>query len=51
MGRAPLRDGALFECAAVRAAWQQYLSGERNLQYPIRTVVMAQAWLAEHRGD
>ena len=44
-----LREEGLFQPAPIRRAWREHLSGERNLQYPIWTVLMMQAWLAQDR--
>ena len=40
-----LRDDGLFDPGAVRAAWQQHLSGRRNLQHELWSILMFQAWL------
>ena len=55
--RGPLRDWAeqllapkrlcaygLVRVEPVRRAWQEHLEGRRNLQYPLWTVLMLQAW-------
>jgi asparagine synthase (glutamine-hydrolysing) len=57
--RGPLRDWAeelldpmrlasdgLLQPGPVRNAWQEHLSGVRNWQYPLWTVLMLQAWRA-----
>lgn len=59
--RGPLRDWAeslldarrleqegFLNPAPIRAAWDQHLSGRRNRQYPLWTVLMFQSWL-EHQ--
>jgi asparagine synthase (glutamine-hydrolysing) len=38
-----LRDG-YFDPKPIRAAWQAHLSGERNQQYQLWSVLMFQAW-------
>lgn len=40
-----LRQQGFLDPAPVRAAWADHLSGRRNLQYPLWTVLMFQAWL------
>jgi len=55
--RGPLKDWAenllderrlaaedVFNPAPIRAKWREHLSGERNWQYPLWTVLMFQAW-------
>jgi asparagine synthase (glutamine-hydrolysing) len=39
-----LRDEGIFKPAALRACWREHLSGRRNLQYSLWTVLMFQAW-------
>ena len=39
-----LRDDGLFDPATVRAAWQQHISGRRNLQHELWSILMFQAW-------
>lgn len=39
-----LRDCGLLDPAPVRLAWQEHLSGTRNWQYRLWTVLMLQAW-------
>jgi len=40
-----LRDDGLFDPGAIRAVWQQHLSGSRNLQHELWSILMFQAWL------
>ena len=37
------RDG-IFRAAPIVSAWNEHLAGRRNLQYPLWTVLMFQAW-------
>jgi len=39
-----LAEGGLFDPGPLREAWQLHLSGRRNLQYPLWTVLMFQSW-------
>ncbi len=41
-----LRDGGFFEEAPVRALWKAHLSGRRNHQYALWTVLMFETWRA-----
>lgn len=43
-----LREQGLFLPEVVRTRWREHLSGGRNWQYPLWTVLMAQAWLDRH---
>ncbi|HKR20146.1 MAG TPA: asparagine synthase C-terminal domain-containing protein, partial [Stellaceae bacterium] len=36
----------VFNPAPIRAKWREHLSGQRNWQYPLWTVLMFQAWKA-----
>ena len=39
-----LGDEDLFNVALVRRRWDEHQSGARNWQYPLWSVLMAQAW-------
>ncbi|WP_029007369.1 asparagine synthase (glutamine-hydrolyzing) [Azospirillum halopraeferens] len=39
-----LRDDGLFDPAPIRARWAEHLSGRRNWQYLLWSVLMVQAW-------
>ncbi|WP_423141283.1 asparagine synthase (glutamine-hydrolyzing) [Parablastomonas sp. CN1-191] len=41
-----LRDGGLFDAAAVQQLWQLHVSGARNVEHRLWPVLMTQAWLA-----
>jgi asparagine synthase (glutamine-hydrolysing) len=45
-----LAEGGLFHPGPIRAAWQAHLDGHRNLQYPLWSVLMFQAWDEEQRA-
>ena len=40
-----LRDGGFFAPEAVQKEWREHLSGRRNLQHSLWSVLMFQAWL------
>jgi asparagine synthase (glutamine-hydrolysing) len=40
----PARLDGLLRVEPVRRAWQEHVEGSRNLQYPLWTVLMLQAW-------
>ena len=42
--RRGLRPTGFVRVEPVRRAWQEHLSGSRNWQYPLWTVLMLQAW-------
>jgi asparagine synthase (glutamine-hydrolysing) len=42
-----LRNEGFFDTAIVQRTWQEHLSGQRNWQARLWTVLMFQAWLAE----
>lgn len=42
---ARLRREGYFQVEAVRATWEDHLSGRRNWQYQLWTILMFQAWL------
>ena len=44
-----LREG-FFEPGPIRAAWEAHRAGQRAFHYQLWTVLMFQAWLAEHGG-
>ena len=39
-----LRQAGFLDAAAVRQAWAEHLSGERNWQYRLWPVLMFEAW-------
>lgn len=45
-----LRREGYFNPAPIRLKWAEHLSGERNWQYQLWTVLMFQAWLEEQRA-
>jgi asparagine synthase (glutamine-hydrolysing) len=44
-----LADEGLLKPAPIRRAWAEHLSGAKNWQYPLWTVLMLQAWSARWR--
>jgi asparagine synthase (glutamine-hydrolysing) len=47
LDEARLRREGFFNPTPIRTKWMEHLSGRRNWQYPLWTVLMFQAWLAE----
>lgn len=45
-----LREDKFFDVQFVRLRWQEHLSGKRNWQYLLWTVLMFQEWLEEQKG-
>jgi asparagine synthase (glutamine-hydrolysing) len=41
-------SAGLLDRAALEMVWRQHLSGERNWDYRLWTVLMLEAWLAEY---
>jgi asparagine synthase (glutamine-hydrolysing) len=48
LGEARLRREGFFEPRLIRQKWDQHLSGRRDWQQLLWTVLMFQAWLADH---
>jgi asparagine synthase (glutamine-hydrolysing) len=44
-----LRDDGFFRPESVRQKWTEHLSGKRDWQYPLWSVLIFQAWLEESR--
>ncbi|MGH6969490.1 MAG: asparagine synthetase B family protein, partial [Stellaceae bacterium] len=44
LGERRLAAEGVFDPAPIRAKWREHLSGQRNWQYPLWTVLMFQAW-------
>ncbi|HYL32826.1 MAG TPA: asparagine synthase (glutamine-hydrolyzing) [Stellaceae bacterium] len=44
LGERRLAAEGVFDPAPIRAKWREHLSGARNWQYPLWTVLMFQAW-------
>ena len=45
LGAQRLQSQGYFHAAPIRQKWQEHLSGARNWQHPLWTVLMLQAWL------
>ncbi|GLQ97649.1 asparagine synthase (glutamine-hydrolyzing) [Dyella mobilis] len=45
-----LRQEGYFDPAPIRQKWDEHLSGRRNWQYALWTVLMFQAWLEANQG-
>ncbi|MFN3401256.1 MAG: asparagine synthase-related protein, partial [Ferrovibrio sp.] len=50
LSEASLRGDGLIDAAPVRQRWQEHLSGRRNWQHSLWTVLMFQAWRARWNG-
>lgn len=50
LGEARLRNEGFFNPAPIRQRWAEHLSGHRNWQYSIWTILMLQAWLERQRS-
>ncbi len=49
LSEARLREGGVFDPKSIRLGWHQHLDGGRDLQLPLWTVLMYQAWRNELR--
>ena len=49
LGENRLRQEGYFDPAPIRQKWEEHLSGRRNWQYALWTVLMFQAWLEANR--
>jgi asparagine synthase (glutamine-hydrolysing) len=49
LGESRLRQEGYFEPGPIRQKWQEHLSGRRNWQHALWTVLMFQAWLEASR--
>jgi asparagine synthase (glutamine-hydrolysing) len=48
IARDRMEKQGVLEVAAVHKAWHEHLSGERNWERKLWTVLMFQVWMAEH---
>ena len=39
-----LAEGGLIDTAPIRRLWAMHLAGQNNLEYPLWTVLMLEAW-------
>jgi asparagine synthase (glutamine-hydrolysing) len=46
--RARIKRQGLFEAAPIHEAWREHVSGRRNWERKLWTVLMFQAWIEEH---
>jgi asparagine synthase (glutamine-hydrolysing) len=44
-----LREDGYFDVKSLRAAWNDHLSGKKNMQYCLWSVLMFQAWLVAYK--
>jgi asparagine synthase (glutamine-hydrolysing) len=49
LGENRLRQEGYFDPIPIRQKWEEHLSGRRNWQYALWTVLMFQAWLEANR--
>lgn len=49
LGEQRLRDEGFFQAAPVRQKWREHLSGARNWQHQLWSVLMFQSWLEEQK--